>query len=57
MNHEQGKADGVFINDSLVQWGYGQVMTVPPNVKYQEVFLKPAGSPRDESLEEMRHRR
>lgn len=28
------------MNAWLVQQGYAQVMTVPPNVKYQELFLK-----------------
>jgi len=32
--------DGTFVNAWLVEHGYAQVMTVPPNVKYQEVFLK-----------------
>jgi micrococcal nuclease len=32
--------DGTFVNAWLVARGYAQVMTVPPNVKYQELFLK-----------------
>ncbi len=32
--------DGTFVNAWLVERGYAQVMTVPPNVKYQELFLK-----------------
>ena len=32
--------DGTFVNAWLVENGYAQVMTVPPNVKYQELFLK-----------------
>ena len=32
--------DGSFVNARLVEQGYAQVMTVPPNVKYQELFLK-----------------
>jgi len=32
--------DGTFVNARLVEQGYAQVMTVPPNVKYQELFLK-----------------
>jgi len=32
--------DGTFVNATLVEGGYAQVMTVPPNVKYQELFLK-----------------
>ena len=32
--------DGTFVNAWLVEHGFAQVMTVPPNVKHQEVFLK-----------------
>ncbi len=32
--------DGTFVNAWLVQHGYAAVMTVPPNVKYQELFLR-----------------
>ncbi len=32
--------NGAFFNALLVQEGYAQVMTVPPNVKYQDLFLK-----------------
>lgn len=32
--------DGTFVNAWLVEHGYAQVMTVPPNVKYEELFLK-----------------
>lgn len=32
--------DGTFVNAWLVEQGYAQMMTVPPNVKYQELFLK-----------------
>ena len=30
---------GMMVNEELVRLGYAQVMTVPPNVKYQERFL------------------
>ena len=30
----------LMMNAELVRLGYAQVMTVPPNVRYQEVFLK-----------------
>lgn len=30
----------VMVNAELVRRGYAQVMTVPPNVRYQEFFLK-----------------
>lgn len=33
-------ANGMFINAELVKNGYAQVMTVPPNIKYAELFLK-----------------
>jgi micrococcal nuclease len=32
--------DGTFVNAWLVAEGFAQVMTVPPNVKHQELFLK-----------------
>lgn len=32
--------DGTFINAALVKNGYAVVMTVPPNVKYAEEFVK-----------------
>lgn len=32
--------DGRFLNALLVENGYAQVMTVPPNVKYADKFLK-----------------
>ncbi|MFQ5988292.1 MAG: thermonuclease family protein [Candidatus Methylomirabilales bacterium] len=32
--------DDSFVNALLVKWGYARVMTVPPNVKHLEVFLK-----------------
>jgi micrococcal nuclease len=31
---------GQMLNAELVRQGYAQVATFPPNVKYQEVFLK-----------------
>lgn len=33
-------SDGRFLNALLVQEGYAQVYTIPPNVKYQELFVK-----------------
>ena len=30
----------VMVNAELVRLGYAQVMTVPPKVQHQEVFLK-----------------
>ena len=32
--------DGTFVNAWLVEHGFAQVMTVPPNVKYQNLFLR-----------------
>ncbi len=32
--------DGTFVDAWLVEHGFAQVMTVPPNVKYQELFLE-----------------
>ena len=32
--------DGTFINAELIRQGYAMVMTVPPNVKHAELFLK-----------------
>jgi len=32
--------DGTFVNAWLVENGFAQVMTVPPNVKHQDLFLK-----------------
>ncbi|MHB9096076.1 MAG: thermonuclease family protein [Eubacteriales bacterium] len=33
-------SDGTFVNALLVKEGYAQVMTVPPNVKYQALFTE-----------------
>ncbi|MBW2937539.1 thermonuclease family protein [Aureisphaera sp. CAU 1614] len=32
--------DGTFVNANLVKNGYAMVMTIPPNVKYSDLFLK-----------------
>lgn len=32
--------DGTFINAELVKNGYATIMTIPPNVKYSDLFLK-----------------
>lgn len=32
--------DGTFVNAELVKKGYAMIMTIPPNVKYAETFLK-----------------
>lgn len=31
---------GAFVNAELVKNGYANIMTVPPNVKYQDLFLR-----------------
>ena len=33
-------SDGTFVNAKIIEEGYGQVMTIPPNVKYADYFLK-----------------
>ena len=32
--------DGTFVNAKIMEEGYAQVMTIPPNVKYADYFLK-----------------
>jgi len=32
--------DGTFVNAELVKNGYAKVMTIPPNVKFSELFVK-----------------
>jgi micrococcal nuclease len=32
--------DGTFVNAKMIEEGYAQVMTVPPNVKYSDLFIK-----------------
>ncbi len=32
--------DGTFVNSKIIEEGYAQVMTVTPNVKYAQTFLK-----------------
>ena len=39
--------DGRMINEILVREGYAQVMTIPPNLKYQELFLSAQRDARD----------
>jgi micrococcal nuclease len=33
-------SDGRMLNQEIVRAGYAQLMTIPPNVKYQDVFLR-----------------
>lgn len=32
--------DGTFVNGRIVEEGYAQVMTIAPNIKYAQTFLK-----------------
>ena len=32
--------DGRMLNAEIVKYGYGQIYTFPPNVKYVDLFLK-----------------
>lgn len=32
--------DGTFVNAEIVKQGYASLMTIPPNVKYEDIFLK-----------------
>ena len=42
--------DGTFVNADLVKNGYAMVMTVPPNVKYVDLFVKLQIKARKENL-------
>lgn len=35
--------DGTFVNAKIVEEGYGKIMTIRPNVKYSDLFLKLQG--------------
>ena len=35
------------LNELMVKEGYAQVMTIPPNVKYQEQFIEAEQDARD----------
>lgn len=41
--------DGTFVNAWLVREGFAQVMAIPPNVKYQDLFLKLQREAREEN--------
>jgi len=32
--------DGTFVNAEIIKQGYGSLMTIPPNVKYADLFVK-----------------
>ncbi|MCX5715222.1 MAG: thermonuclease family protein [Candidatus Omnitrophica bacterium] len=40
--------DGTFVNAEIVKQGYANLMTIPPNVKYADLFLKLYRQARDE---------
>jgi micrococcal nuclease len=40
--------DGTFVNAVMVKNGYATVMTIPPNVKYADVFVKLARKARNQ---------
>ncbi len=42
--------DGKMLNLTLVELGYAQVETVPPNVKYEKLFLKASQDARDANI-------
>ena len=33
-------SNGKMLNEEIVKAGYANLMTIPPNVKYQETFLR-----------------
>lgn len=39
--------DGTFVNAEIIKEGYAQVMTIPPNIKYADYFLKLQREARD----------
>ena len=40
--------DGTFVNACLMENGYAMVMTVPPNVNYQDLILKLLREPKEQ---------
>ena len=41
-------ADGRMLNEEIIKSGYASLMTYPPNVKYQDRFLKAYRAARSE---------
>ena len=41
--------DGTFLNAEIIKAGYAQIMTIPPNVKYADLFLSLEQEARKES--------
>ena len=42
--------DGTFVNAEIVKQGYASLMTIPPNVKYADLFLKLYQAARENKL-------
>lgn len=42
--------NGTMLNALLLQEGYAQIMTIPPNVKYQDLFLKLQREAREQGI-------
>lgn len=42
LKYVEGEKEGqtIFLNATLIKAGYAQVLTVPPNVKHQDLFVK-----------------
>jgi micrococcal nuclease len=41
--------DGTFVNAALIEQGYAQVMTIPPNVRHQDLFVRLSREAREAS--------
>lgn len=39
--------DGTFVNAEIIEGGYAQILTIPPNVKYADEFLRKERSARE----------
>lgn len=42
--------DGRFLNDLIISSGYASPLTIPPNVKYKDLFLKSYKSSREKKI-------
>lgn len=42
--------DGTFLNENLVKNGYATLMTVPPNIKYENIFFEAQQYAREKNL-------
>lgn len=43
-------SDGRFLNDLIISSGYASPLTIPPNIKYKDSFLKSYQTARDKKL-------